>query len=96
MKNPEHFLDGVLGRLFPAPRKPKPKQNPAYGRLYRWCRQNGITYERDMSYWDFDDRRIGTICLGDGIRDRFAYDDILELVQKRIATGDPEATLHNE
>tara|TARA_R110000824_G_scaffold88328_3_gene217194 strand:- start:641 stop:928 length:288 start_codon:yes stop_codon:yes gene_type:complete len=92
----ENFLDGVLGRLFPAPKKPKRVQNPAYGRLYRWCQRNGITYERDMSFWDFGDRRIGTICLADGIRDRFAYDQILELARKRLATGDPTATLHNE
>jgi hypothetical protein len=84
------FLDRVLGNLFSTAKR-KRKPDPAYGRLYRWCRKNNISYKRDMSWWDFDDARIGTIGLNDGIRDRFAYDEILELAQKRIATGDPEA-----
>ena len=92
MTKPFNFLEsGALGRLFAKPAAPR-KSNSEYGRLYRWCKRNGITMPvRDLSYYDFDDDRIGTIGSNDGAQDRFV--NVLEIAQKRIATGKPEATL---
>ena len=92
MTNPITFLDDVLGGFF-APPKQRRKQDPGYGRLYRWCKKNGFSYQRDMSYWDFDDDRIGTIGMNEGGND---FDSVLEIARKRIATGNPEATLWDQ
>ena len=55
------FLDKMLGPLI-APRKrqksdlekEQERENKKYYmRLKRLCKKHGITYERDVSYWDF-------------------------------------------
>ena len=85
------FLDSALNRLFSVKtKKPRPKQDPDYGRLYRWCKKMNITYSRDCSYWDFSDVRIGTIGSNDGGYD---YGTVLEIAKKRIETGDRKAYL---
>jgi hypothetical protein len=89
MNDAATFLDPILNKLF-RPRKPRKKQDPNYGRLYRWCKKMNTTYSRDCSYWDFSDDRIGTIGLSDGGDD---YGTVLEIAKKRIETGNPEAQL---
>jgi len=91
MGDAANFLDKELSKLFGLKiAKPRKKQDPDYGRLYRWCKKMKITFSRDLSYWDFSDDRIGTIGLNDG-----GYDcgTVLEIAKKRIKTGNPEATL---
>ena len=78
------FLDDLLGDFFAVPKKRK--QDPGYGRLYRWCKKNNITYTRDQSYWDFEDDRIGTIGMNDG---GYCYESVLSIAQTRLATGNP-------
>ncbi len=86
MNDAATFLDPILNKLF-RPRKPRKKQDPNYGRLYRWCKKMNITYSRDFSYSDFSDHRIGTIGLNDGGDD---YGTVLEIAKKRIETGNPD------
>ena len=76
------FLDDLLGSMFTAPKR-RQKQDPGYGRLYRWCKRNGVSYTRDGTYWDFDDDRIGTIGADDGGED---YDSVLAIAKERFAT----------
>ena len=78
------FLDDLLGDFFAVPKKRK--QDPGYGRLYRWCKKNNITYTRDLSYWDFDHSGIGTIGMNDG---GYCYESVLSIAQTRLATGNP-------
>ena len=62
------FLDRILGPLI-APRKRQKsdlekeqerEDKKYYMRLKRLCKKHGITYKRDLSYWDFS-QPIGTI-----------------------------------
>ena len=78
------FLDDLLGDFFAVPKKRK--QDPGYGRLYRWCKKNNITYTRDLSYWDFNHSGIGTIGMNDGGYD---HQTVLEVAQERLSTGNP-------
>ena len=78
------FLDDLLGDFFAVPKKRK--QDPGYGRLYRWCKKNGFSYTRDLSYWDFDHSGIGTIGMNDG---GYCYVSVLGIAQARLATGNP-------
>ena len=78
------FLDNLLGDFFAVPKKRK--KDPGYGRLYRWCKKNNITYTRDLSYWDFDHSGIGTIGMNDG---GYCYESVLSIAQTRLATGNP-------
>ena len=73
------FLDAVLGDLFAPPKKTR-KQDPGYGRLYRWCKKNNITYTRDQTYWDFN----------------HDYETVLEVAQERLATGNPHWPFNQE
>ena len=86
MADAGNFLNDLLGDLFAPPKKKRPKQDPSYGRLYRWCKKNNITYTRDQSYWDFDHSGIGTIGMNDGGYD---YETVLAIALERLATGNP-------
>ena len=58
------FLDKMLGPLIGSRKKQKSElqrqEEKAYMRLKRLCKKHGITYKRDLSYWDFS-QPIGTI-----------------------------------
>ena len=62
------FLDKMLGPLIGSRKKQKSERQRQeekddkkyYMRLKRLCKKHGITYKRDLSYWDFS-QPIGTI-----------------------------------
>ena len=67
------FLDNMLGGLIQPPKQKRilssveKEEKSAYRKLYRICKKHGISYKRDMSYWDFSDP-VGTIgCEAEGI-----------------------------
>jgi len=69
------FLDKTLGKLI-QPSKSKiviemekeyeRRNKKYYMRLRRLCKKHGITYSRDLSYWDFSEP-IGTIGMNENV-----------------------------
>mgnify|MGYP003109111124 FL=1 len=92
------FLDEMLGPLI-APRKRQKSKlkieeeredKKYYMRLKRLCKKHGITYKRDLSYWDFS-QPIGTIGASQNVYSyETAYDyvndyyNMTELEQKQF------------
>jgi hypothetical protein len=72
--------------------RPRKKQDPGYGRLQRWCKKNGVSYIRDLSYWDFDHPAIGTIGANDGADRGNCYDSVMEIAEERLRLGNADAT----
>lgn len=80
------FLDNMLGGLIQPPKQKRilsnveKEEKSAYRKLYRICKKHGISYKRDMSYWDFSDP-IGTIGENDGVHD---YRSALKYVKNHL------------
>jgi len=77
------FLDKMLGDLIKPPKHKtqiewEKNNKKYYQRLRRLCQKHGITYKRDMSYWDFS-KPIGTIGENENI---FSYQDAFFYVKE--------------
>ena len=77
------FLDNMLGKLIKPPKskiqiEEERNNKRYYQRLRRLCQKHGITYKRDMSYWDFS-KPIGTIGQNENI---FCYQDAYYYVKE--------------
>ena len=65
------FLDKQLGKLFQPPKhrieiEAEKRDKKYYMRLRRLCQKHGITYSRDLSYWDFSEP-IGTVGMNENV-----------------------------
>ena len=66
-----NFLDKQLGKFLQPPKhkiqiEAEKRDKKYYMRLRRLCQKHGITYKRDLSYWDFSEP-IGTIGMNENV-----------------------------
>tara|TARA_Y100001937_G_scaffold9948_1_gene12212 strand:- start:772 stop:1038 length:267 start_codon:yes stop_codon:yes gene_type:complete len=66
-----NFLDKQLGKLIQPPKlkteiEAEKRNKKYYMRLRRLCQKHGITYSRDLSYWDFSEP-IGTVGMNENV-----------------------------